>query len=569
MLSALLLGAALVSPKTTPITLLSGFLGAGKTTCLSHLLSNAEGIRIGVVVNDVAKLNIDAALISNAVASSESDSDVIRLENGCACCSLSGELNTALRTLSASGEYDHLIVELSGVANPDTAKDNLYDFGFALDRVVTLVDASTFLSYFERDVIVAQQPELRELRSDDAPIDECADRKAVPQLLVNQVEGADLLVVNKLDLVSPNEQRLVETLLRAFNPNAKLEATQFGALPNDVLISAMIAQTAAQRAASRTTSEPDLTDGAKPFSSKSFPAKRVSDGQNALAKRPKWAPPPSDPVLDALDITSFVYSARRPFDAGRLLTMLQQWPRDDASPLQRATLELGLDATDVGVRDVRANAAAVAQRQVEANPGKPALRFTLEDRVECNVGYWAAGKVIKLWYEPEAGKPAVPYQVLLDEGRYIFCPDDKDSVVRRATGDASIPPPHPFRGVLRSKGWCWLNNAPTTVGFWSHAGRAVELTQAGPWWKAVGDVSMREQLGSGGRYTEALKQFQGTYGDCRQDLVFIGVESMDEVAIRRALDGCLCKSKEEFGAFRKAWEAALELAPKDTRSCRM
>ena len=161
MLSALLLGTALVVP-STPVTLLSGFLGAGKTTCLSHLLSNSEGLRLGVVVNDVAKLNIDAALISDVAATSEGESDVIKLQNGCACCSLSGELNTALRTLSASGEYDHLIVELSGVANPDTAKGNLEealaadsDLGVALDRVVTLVDSSTFLSYFERDVQVA------------------------------------------------------------------------------------------------------------------------------------------------------------------------------------------------------------------------------------------------------------------------------------------------------------------------------------------------------------------------------------------------------------------------------
>ena len=91
MLSALLLGAALIAPSKTPVTLLSGFLGAGKTTCLSHLLKHAEGLRLGVVVNDVAKLNIDAALISDAAASSEGDS-VVRLENGCACCSLSGEL---------------------------------------------------------------------------------------------------------------------------------------------------------------------------------------------------------------------------------------------------------------------------------------------------------------------------------------------------------------------------------------------------------------------------------------------------------------------------------------------
>ena len=356
MLSAVLLATALVTPTTTPVTLLSGFLGAGKTTSLKHLLSNAEGMRYGVVVNDVAKLNIDAALISNAVASSESDSDVVRLQNGCACCSLSGELNTALQSLSASGEYDHLIVELSGVANPDTAKANLNKalaadstLGVALDRVVTLVDSSTFLSYFERDVQVAETPALRELSADDdAPIDKCADRKAVPQLLVNQVEGADVLVMNKLDLVGSGEQCLVEKLLRTFNPEAELAATQYGALPSDALVSVALAQTAAQRAAS-SPSEVEHTEDAEPSASR--PAAVTGSEQ---PRRPrsvltradtKFMPgaaareAASSPVVDALGISSFVYTRRRPFDAGRLFALFEQWRRDYASPLQQVSLE--------------------------------------------------------------------------------------------------------------------------------------------------------------------------------------------------------------------------------------
>ena len=172
-----------VASGKTPVTLLSGFLGAGKTTSLSHLLSNAEGLR-RVVVNDVASEHRRGPHLQ-VTDSSESDSGVVKLQNGCACCSLSGELNTALRSLSDSGEYDHLIVELSGVANPDTAKKNLKDalvadrgLGVELDRVVTLVDCSTFLTYFERDVLLAQEPALRETTADDEPVSKCADRKA-------------------------------------------------------------------------------------------------------------------------------------------------------------------------------------------------------------------------------------------------------------------------------------------------------------------------------------------------------------------------------------------------------
>ena len=590
MLAAVLLATALVAPSTTPVTLLSGFLGAGKTTCLSHLLSNAEGLRLGVVVNDVAKLNIDAALVSNAAASGKSDSDVVKLQNGCACCSLSGELNAALRTLSASGDYDQLIVELSGVANPDTAKKNLQQaldadgaLGVALDRVVTLVDSSTFLSFFERDVLVAQQSELRELTADDedeVPIDKCADRKPVPQLLVNQVEGANVLVVNKLDLVSADEHALVEKLLRAFNPTAKLEATQFGAIPSDALVSATLVQAATQRAAAAASS----TSSALGRTAEDEAVKQTELFTPAPPKQfkqmrpPKWSRPldePSpaaaaSPVVDTLGIDSFVYSARRPFNAGRLFALLKQWPRDGASPLQRVSLELGPDATEAMAGEGSQIAVAEAERQLARNPDKPALRFTLDDRVECDMSSvdseeatWAAGKVTQLWYA-EPGMDAAPYQVLLDEGRYIFCPEDDDSVVRRATGDAALPPPHPFRGVLRSKGWCWINQTPALAGFWSHAGRSVVITQDGPWWQAAGDAEMRRQLGSGSRYDEAKSQFQGAYGDCRQDLVFIGVEPMDEAAIRRALDACLLTSKEEFAAFRQAWQA--EVATREDAS---
>ena len=130
--------------------------------------------------------------------------------------------------------------------------------------------------------------------------------------------------------------------------------------------------------------------------------------------------------------------------------------------------------------------------------------------------------------------------------------------MRRARGKAAKPPAHPFRGVLRSKGWCWLNTAPAVAGFWSHAGRSVELEQAGAWWVTKTDEEIREQLGDGARYKEAkaaVAANPNAYGDCRQDLVFIGVE-MDEDAIRKALDNCLLQTKEEFAQFKQLWAQA-------------
>jgi len=144
----------------TPVTLLSGFLGAGKTSCLSHILKEAGGLRLGVVVNDVAKLNIDAALISKGAP----ERDVVRLQNGCACCSISDELTDALAKLGAAGEYDHIVVELSGVAEPDLVRANFKaalranpELGVRLDRVVSLVDCSTFLSFFDTAAPLGQR----------------------------------------------------------------------------------------------------------------------------------------------------------------------------------------------------------------------------------------------------------------------------------------------------------------------------------------------------------------------------------------------------------------------------
>ena len=263
-------------------------------------------------------------------------------------------------------------------------------------------------------------------------------------------------------------------------------------------------------------------------------------------------------------VTTLADSARRPFDGNRLAALLGQWPRDAETALQAVSADLGIDIKPGrSEEELAAEDAAATAEAIAANPGRPPLRFAIGDRVECNVGEWASGKVIALWYsEPGFDQPA-PYQVLLDSGSFIFAPQDVDSVVRVATGTAAAAPQHPFRGVLRSKGWCWLNAAPTQAGFWSHAGRSVEIVQAGQWWVTKSDGEMRTELGSGKRYDEAKAAVAANpnlFGDCRQDLVFIGV-GMDEEAIRQALDGCLLTTADEFAAFRQAWDAARQAAP--------
>ena len=399
-------------------------------------------------------------------------------------------------------------------------------------------------------------------------------------------------MVNKLDLVSSSERKLLEKVLSSLNPRASLTATSFGVLPSEVVMPAGYEEAAAacgnpacedsacEDPACGETSQDACGNPACEDSACEDPACGETSCGNPACEDSACGDPGcgdkscgnpecedsacEDPgcaeksqaavmAIDKLGISSFVYSSRRPFEARRLAALLQQWPRDDASPLQAVSLELGLD---VKVRSAEENAAAAAAAALAANPDKPPLRFTIGSRVECFVGgrwpnQWASGKVTKLWYQEAGMSAAVPYQVLLDDARFIFAPADVDETVRAARGDAAKVQPSPFRGVLRSKGWCWLSSMPTQAGFWSHAGRSVELTTAGAWWAATSEAQMREKLGA--RYEETRSRFTGEFGDCRQELVFIGA-NMDEAAIRRALDACLLSSKQEIEAFKRAWK---------------
>lgn len=235
-------------------------------------------------------------------------------------------------------------------------------------------------------------------------VDDCAEHKQVVQLLINQVDAADVLVINKLDLVEQDERELVQSLLDSLNPKAITTPTRFGQLPSQLVM-------------------PSGTDA--PASGDEGPVEEL----RRLARPLEFG------------ISSFVYSARRPFDATRLALLLNQWPRDPATPLNAVSLERGLD--------VRLEENPYGAFQAAAPPpNMPPLRFETNDRVECNVGGWAAGKIVKLWYQEPGWDKPVPYQVMLDDGRLIFAPEDVDNTVRRARGQAANPPPHPFRGVL-------------------------------------------------------------------------------------------------------------------------
>jgi G3E family GTPase len=604
--AALAAAESVVSPSATPVTLLSGFLGAGKTTCLSHILKEAQGLRLGVVVNDVARLNIDADLISQAAP----DRDVVRLQNGCACCSISDELTDALAKLGSAGEFDHIVVELSGVAEPELVRANFKAalkanpaLGVRLERVVSLVDSSTFLSYFDTAAPLGQRSQLRELTANGAPADECADNQVVSQLLVGQVDAADVLLLNKRDLVSETEMGLVRKLLASLNPTARLLTCERGAVGVRELLHGEEEEGeggARQPGAVEGCDESGCADPSHEHShgkdhsyghahseghEHSDAHEHSHDGgcadatctdpshdhshQSASAVAacsdpdctdPTHAHPPANgkpSVVDKFGIHSFIYSARRPFEATRLAALMHQWPLDRRSPLESARIEMGLVAEDStgSAPPVYAASASIAP------PGAPPLRFSIGERVQCNVGAWKGGRVTQHWYSEDMFDGSAPYQVLLDDGTYIFAPVDVDACIRAEPKE--VVEASPFRGVLRSKGWCWLSARPRVAGFWSHAGKHVEVTSAGEWWAAVGDDAMRAQLTDSDYEATVAADFEGEWGDCRQEIVFIGTQAMREPVIRSALDGCLV-SEAEMRDVRRAWEEEEELTVSST-----
>ncbi len=214
-----------------PVTVLSGFLGAGKTTLLNHVLTNREGLKVAVIVNDMSEVNIDAMLVKQGQSAFKRvDEKLVEMSNGCICCTLREDLLTEVRSLADSGKYDYLLIEGTGIAEPLPIAET---FTFAdedgvslgdvarLDTMVTVVDAKNFLTDWQEAEYLAD----RGLAAADE------DERTVVDLLVDQVEFADVLVLNKADLVNKRELKAVEGVLKKLNPGATLLHSERGQVP--------------------------------------------------------------------------------------------------------------------------------------------------------------------------------------------------------------------------------------------------------------------------------------------------------------------------------------------------
>jgi G3E family GTPase len=294
-----------------PVTILSGSLGAGKTTLLNHLLDNAGDRDIAVLVNDMGEINVDAELVSGR--SGGAAGDVTELSNGCICCELRGDLDRAVMRLARERDFDHLVVEASGISEPGPVA-KLFTRGnasarYVVDSLVTVVDARQFYDAFGGDGEVKRRG-----TADDGT-------RPLSDLLVEQVELANVVILNKTDLVSESELATVEDLVHGLRPDAEIVPTSYSAVDPDRFLGRRLYDPAGAAEAAgwrqvlaASDGDADEHDGEHDHAHDDHDhADHAHDGH-------------SHPQ-EAYGVTSFAYRRRRPFRPERIAALLADLPR--------------------------------------------------------------------------------------------------------------------------------------------------------------------------------------------------------------------------------------------------
>ncbi len=279
-----------------PVTVLAGFLGAGKTTILNHVLRNREGLRVAVIVNDMSEINIDADLVRDGDANlSRTDETLVELTNGCICCTLRDDLLGEVRRLAAEGRFDYLLIEGTGIAEPlpiaatfsfrDEHGAALCDIA-RLDTMVSVVDAANLLANFSSTDFLSDRGETRD----------ADDKRSLIDLLVEQIEFADVVVINKISEVGAETRIVIRQIIAALNPDARVVEADYGQLTLGLILDTRL----------------------------------FSEAKSA--RHPLWHKELygwGDHVSETEEygIASFVYRARRPFDPMKLERFLAgEWP---------------------------------------------------------------------------------------------------------------------------------------------------------------------------------------------------------------------------------------------------
>jgi G3E family GTPase len=380
-----------------PVTVLSGFLGAGKTTLLNHILTNRQGLRVAVIVNDMSEVNIDGQLVREGGATlSRTDEKLVEMTNGCICCTLREDLLQEVARLARDGRFEYLLIESTGISEPmpvaetftfrTEAGDCLGDVA-QLDTLVTVVDAASF----EDDFQSAEELADRGLAAGEN------DERSVVQLLVDQVEFADVIVVNKIDRAAPQRRRTLHGLLRKLNPDAVIIEAAHGRVNPELLLNTGL-----------------------------FSFERAERAPGWL--REIRGERPSE--TEEYGISSFVFRARRPFHPGRLWDFVQN--RSLTRPLLRSKgfIWLATRHDYVGVwsqagRQMQLDPAAIWWACVDESewPDDPESRATIRRNMDGVFGDRRQELVLIGQSMDEAGLRAALTACLLSDEEFAGGPD--------------------------------------------------------------------------------------------------------------------------------------------------
>ncbi|MDW7693973.1 GTP-binding protein [Flammeovirgaceae bacterium SG7u.111] len=282
--------------KKLPVTVLSGFLGAGKTSLLNHVLHNKEGLKVAVIVNDMSEVNVDADLVKSENTLSRTEEKLVEMSNGCICCTLREDLMVEVEKLAKEKRFDYLLIESTGISEPipvaqtfsfvdEEQNIDLSRFSY-VDTMVTVVDAFNFFKDFGS----------RETLMDRDMTDMEEDYRTIVNLLTDQIEFANVILLNKADLVDEETLGILKAMIHKLNPKAKIIESSFGKISSDEI----------------------LNTGLFDFEE----AEQSAGWQEELNKEEHT------PETEEYGIGSFVYRSKKPFDPQRFWSYVQQkFPR--------------------------------------------------------------------------------------------------------------------------------------------------------------------------------------------------------------------------------------------------
>jgi hypothetical protein len=514
--------------KKMPITVLSGFLGAGKTSFLQHVLHSQNGMKFGLVVNDMATVNVDSKLIKQQTVGSFDGVDTLELQNGCVCCSLAEDLIASVSKLVSIAEgkqtnYDHVIVECSGIAEPRKIRDlfqEAEDFDYPLlrrlklDTLVTLVDATVFLDMFGTDKDIESNSNLAFQPDDKAGrqlLEDGSGMRKVTELLLEQVECADIVLINKCDLLhGPDDVDLVKKVITSVNPTAKVLTCVRGEISNPL---DAIGSAKGEGAASWGVlfEHKKLVETAEKSSAQMAAAKKVDSHAHAAPAAPAAA------ACDTPGCTDPSHSHSHSHDHVHGAADCAPGCNDPTHNHDHSHSHAHGDMTTAEERF--GITSFVYKRRMPFHPG----RFSL--------------------FLQGMGKLSVKGITEITPTNQVATPEPL-AAARKA--------------LLRSKGFVWMGTSKAAAYFMSHAGQYLELMVLGRWW-----ADIKPSDWPAGSEGEITADFDGTHGDRRQELVFIGQFGADggkaRASLEEVLDTCLLTPEEmkEYEAVAPQGDAAL------------